>query len=271
MTDLHDSVSKNGRPSSPADTWGAAAWGAGNADRAPVPLPRRLVGRLVAIAVAIVLAGTGIGLASAFVLPAQYAARAEILYEVSAEKPSKFLRQDRGLTTQLVTLRSRQVLEPVAVGEHLRVEDLSELVSVSVLDDSEVIQVEARGNSRETALRRSKAVIDSYLLAAQRNSDSGAGEYLRDQLGAVQHELAAARAGQSTTAAALADREQQLLAEVDKFNAEQSAGPRLLTQPYQVDDQVSPRPWFTAVTGALAGLLVAAGVVAVVARRWTSR
>ncbi|MDA3624184.1 hypothetical protein [Saccharopolyspora oryzae] len=225
--------------------------------------------RLAVVAAVIVLLGTGIGLASAFVLPAQYAARAEILYEVSSEKPSEFLRQDRGLTTQLVMLHSRRVLGPVAASEHIRVEDLEKQVSSVVLSESEVIQVEARADSPEAAIRRSKAVVDGYLREAQRNSTSNADQYLREQLASVQQDLTAARAGQSPSATGLADREQQLLSQIDKLNAEQGGGPQLLTQPYPVDQQVSPQPWLTTLTGALAGLLVAAGVVAVAARRWT--
>ena len=68
--------------------------------------------RLVAIAVVIVLVGAGAGLIGSFLIPKEYAARAEITYHLMESQPNELLREDRRLTTQLVLLGSRVVLPP---------------------------------------------------------------------------------------------------------------------------------------------------------------
>jgi uncharacterized protein involved in exopolysaccharide biosynthesis len=246
------------------------------ADEAVRPsLSRGIIAKLVGLASAIVLVSAGIGFGGAFLLPVEYAARAELLYPINTERSTGVLREDRNLTTQLVLLRSRQVLEPVAASEHVPVQDLQKQVSATLLDTSEVIQVEARAESPDVAVRRAQAVVDQYLANANSNA-AGADDYLRQRLGDVQREMAEARAGAASNVAgaalqSLTEREQQLLTELDKAGAERGGGPRVVVPPYPVPDQVSPQPWFAAATGVLTGLLVAAGVVALVGRRWARR
>ena len=70
--------------------------------------------RLAVVAVMIVVVGAGAGCIVSLLLPTQYAARAELQYNLSQAMPNELLREDRRLTTQLVLLRSRVVLGPVA-------------------------------------------------------------------------------------------------------------------------------------------------------------
>jgi uncharacterized protein involved in exopolysaccharide biosynthesis len=66
------------------------------------------------------------------------------------------------------------------------------------------------------------------------------------------------------------DREKAIQARIDEIKLTgQGTNTQLLTAPYVLPDPVSPQPLIAAGTGALVGLIVAAGVVAVAARRRT--
>ena len=81
--------------------------------------------RLAVLSVVIVVVGAGAGCIVSLLLPKQYAARAEIQYSLSQAMPNELLREDRRLTTQLVLLRSRVVLGPVASANGMTPEDLA--------------------------------------------------------------------------------------------------------------------------------------------------
>jgi uncharacterized protein involved in exopolysaccharide biosynthesis len=258
------------------------------------PAPRRApttaeLRRLVLLSLLIVLVGAGAGFGGAMVWPATYAARAEILYEITQEKPTGFLRDDRSLTTQLVLMRSRRVLAPVAARSGIPVIDLEKKVSITVLDNSEIIRVEARNHLPDTALRWVREIVDGYEKAVPADEESGVDAFLRQQLTDVQARLAKARAQaaqlraqpdrgavESARAIAdadvqpLADREQKLQGQLDDLHVAELRAPRheVTVQPYLVADPVSPRPVFAATAGALTGL-VAAAVVCLLARRRT--
>src|SRR3712207_2424110 len=137
--------------------------------------------RLVLLALTIVLLGTAAGLAAALALPKTYGARAEILYNLSPEQRSGDpLRQDRQLSTQLVFLKSRAVLGPIAQKQGMQFQELDENLSVEVLQTSEVIQVEAHGNTKEAARQTLQAVMDGYLALA--DQPSGVTRNLETQL-----------------------------------------------------------------------------------------
>ncbi|MQA14210.1 MAG: hypothetical protein GEV09_08570 [Pseudonocardiaceae bacterium] len=247
--------------------------------------------RLAGLAVTIVLLGTGAGLLGALVWPSTYAARAELLYPIAQDEPTGFLREDRNLTTQLVLLEGRAVLGPVAAAQGRQVEDdLEDDVTVKVVETSEVIEVEARGGSRDAAMGTLQAIVDRYFALKSSAQPSGVREYLETELTAARSDVADARgrllqlqaeeaAGVGDTAAvagaddelqALIAREQDIQSQLDELNIASASGPnaQLLTPAYPVEDPVSPRPLFAAGTGALVGLVVAAGAVALVARRW---
>jgi hypothetical protein len=249
-----------------------------------------VTGRLVLVALILILLGTGAGLAGALVLPKTYGARAEILYPIGQnQQGGDPLRQDRQLSTQLVFLKSRAVLGPIAQKQGMQFKDLDKNLSVEVLQTSEVIQVEARGSTKEAARQTLQGVMDGYLALA--DQPSGVTRNLENQL--VQTRANTARlqtqvdqftagvlAGTATQTAlndartqltASLEREKAIQVRIDEINLTGRSGPnaQLLTPPYVLPDPVSPQPLIAAGTGALVGLLVAGGVVAVGARRRT--
>ncbi|MGQ0717458.1 MAG: hypothetical protein ACT4NP_09110 [Pseudonocardiales bacterium] len=259
----------------------------------PVPDPPDgggVTARLVLVALILILLGTAAGLAGALALPKTYGARAEILYPIGQEQQGGDpLRQDRNLSTQLVYLKSRAVLGPIAQKQGLPFTDLDKNLSVEVLQSSEVIQVEARGSTKESARQTLQAVMDGYLaLAGQptgvtRNLDLQLAD-TRANTALIQtqvDQLTTAVLAGTATQASLNDartqltesqtRERAIQARIDEINLTGRTGPnaQLLTQPYVLPDPVSPQPLIAAGTGALVGLLVAGGVVAVGARRRT--
>lgn len=256
--------------------------------RAPAP-PRsftmRAVLNLLALAVTIILLAAGVALAGALMWPKTYAARAEVLYPITQEQPTGNLREDRSLTTQLVLLRGRAVLGPVAAQQGRSVEDLQQHVNVAVLDSSEIIQVEVTDRAPQRALQTAQAVVDGYLdlngsgspalrqrLEADLVSTNTALSDAQARLAAQQGLVAAGTATPETTAPlqsavqAQQSRAQQLQSQLDAVNLAPVA--RLLTPPYAAGT-VSPRPVFAAVAGGLVGLVLAAMVVAVLSRNWS--
>ncbi|MEU6263183.1 hypothetical protein [Saccharopolyspora shandongensis] len=244
--------------------------------------------RLLGVSLLIVLLGAGTAFIGALMWPPVYAARAQILFEIGEEKSTGFLREDRSLTTQLVLLRSRQVLGPVADQERLPVEELEQTVTMSLLDSSEVLQVEARAGSPDVALRRTREIVDRYRDVARINSASGVDGYVLENLAGVRARLAEANAqvsreravpGSPSLAAAealargLQQREQELQSQLDQLGMTQLARsePKVVVPAYSVTDPVSPRPMFATAAGAVAGLLVAAVTAVLLVRRWSSR
>lgn len=265
--------------------------------RAPLPYPRRVrnlageqIRRLVLLAVTVVLLGIGGGLLGALVWTPTYAARAEILYPVGPPEPAVTMREDRELATQLVLLQGRAVLGPVARAQGRAVEDLDDDVTVSVLEASEVIQVEARAPSRESAMDTVQAVVDRYFTVHRSGRPTEVREYLDRELAIVRSSIADARgrltqlqgeaaagigAPGAVTAAdnelqTLLGREQDIRSQLDDLVVTSASGPgaQLLTPAYNVEDPVSPRPVVAAGSGAVIGVLVAAAAVALAARRW---
>lgn len=254
-------------------------------------LSRKQIRRLALLAVVTVLLGAGLGFGGALCWPPQYAARAQLLYETNADRSTDVTREDRNIRTQLVLLRSGQVLGPVAVAQRLPVEDLEKQVSVAPVQSSRVVQVEVRAGSRGLATRRAQAIVDRYLQIASRKNQSEVDHYLRSQLADVQTKLVGAREqverhrglrgvidpdGRFLAEAdlqKLTAREQQLLTQFDQINVSEldTPAPVLIVPPYPVPDRVSPRPGLVTAAGALTGLAVAACVIAMLARRWTQK
>ncbi|MBV9161764.1 MAG: hypothetical protein JO281_09480 [Pseudonocardiales bacterium] len=247
-----------------------------------------LTTRLVLLVLTIIMLGTAAGLAGALVLPKTYGARAEVLYTISQDQQGGDpLRQDRQLSNQLVFLKSRTVLGPVAQKQGRQFKDLDKDISVAVLDNSEVIQVEADGPTKLAAMQTLQAVMDGYLTLIRQ--PSGATLNLDTQLAdahanttqiqtRVQQLTTAVLAGTATQTslndarAQLTEslnREKAIQAKIDDRTLNGQAGPnaQLLTPPYSLPDPVFPQPLIAAGTGLLVGVLVAGAVVAVGARR----
>ena len=243
--------------------------------------------RLVIVALTIVLLGVAAGLAAALVLPKTYGARAEILYSVGQDPQGDPLKQDRELSTQLVYLTSRAVLGPVAQKQGREFDDLARDVSVQVLNNSEVIEVEADGATRQAALQTLQAVVTGYMTLI--SQPTGVSRNLHNQLAdahattlalqkRVQELIPAVLAGTATQASlddvraqvtASSELEKALQAKIDEFDltGQQGPGAQILTQPYALPDPVFPQPLTAAGLGGLVGLIVAGAVVGVAVRR----
>lgn len=230
--------------------------------------------RLAAIAVVIVLVGAAAGLIGSFFIPKEYAARAEITYHLMESQPNELLREDRRLTTQLVLLGSRVVLAAVAEKHAMAPEDLVDNVSAEVVDNSEIIQVEVRAGSPDTARTLLTDVVGQYLALANNGWNNPVREYLEFQLAEVQTRRRAPDLPPEVSLD-LARREAVITSLTEPFRRNTAGGPqpelqppaRLLTKPYAVLDPVSPKPLIATGAGAAAASIVAALIVLLIARR----
>ena len=228
--------------------------------------------------------------------PDVYGARSEILFERRTEQSTGFLRQDRNLTTQLVTLRTRAVLGPVASANAMAVDGLSKKLTVGIVDSSEVIRIQVNDRSAARAQELVAEISKQYLSRVdaaapgetQRLLETDLGKISRDidRLSARSAQLERARLDRAsnanptpvpTPAQTLTDAEiKSLLDQRTDVNARLEAAridfinrPRVaqITKPYKLDDPISPKPLNAAAAGGLAGLVIAAIAVAVLARR----
>lgn len=249
------------------------------------------VAMLGALGLVIVLVGAVAGYVVSSASPDRYGARAEVYYEISQEKSTGFLREDRSLTTQLVLARSRAVLTPVAEANGMTVEELADGLSVELLGSSEVIRFQMEDGSADRALLLVNGVVDEYLALTREEGTDTARKYLEEQLTELQTAIDAQRAeidalvaqatnpedGKVLAASAelqsLLARQDATVEEIDQLTVGQLTQQRidLLTEGYVLDSPVSPRPKLAAVTGGLAAAILAAVIVAVVGRRWARR
>jgi capsular polysaccharide biosynthesis protein len=225
-----------------------------------------------------------------------HGARSEVYYQITDAQPTGFLRQDRTLSTQLVALKSRDVLGPVAAANGLSVDALMKKVHASVLSDSEVMQVEVDDPSASRAETLVGAVVSQYLTQARAQNSTSAQAYLRSQLSALDarrrdlttqasqlEQQRQARASSSNPNPAqsaaqiqvqseltsLFDQRQSLQSQLDSVTVAQLNQPKIeqLTKPYLLDSPVSPKPLRAAAAGALVGLLAAGFAVAWMVRQ----
>ncbi|GLZ48230.1 hypothetical protein Acsp06_44150 [Actinomycetospora sp. NBRC 106375] len=231
------------------------------------------VRRLGVIGLVIVVLGALVGFGASFLWPAQYVGRATVLYVISQDQPTGFLREDRNLTTQQLLMSSNAVTAPVAGQFGLSAEDLQRKMTVTLADGSELLTVDVRDPSQDLAVRIAAAVSTQYLqVSAASQPVADQARFLQDQLNVVAGQINALQT--ANTPASLAQlpavslRQSQLAQQLDQVNLVQIAQPtaRLVVPAFPVG-QVSPRPWFGAATGAVAGLIVAIVTVAVLARR----
>lgn len=243
---------------------------------------------LLALAATIIILGAGVALAGALVWPKTYAARAEVLFPITQEQPTgSALREDRNLTTQLLLIDGRAVLSPIAGQQGRSVEDLQSHVTASILESSEIIDLQVTDRSQDRALQTAQAVLTNYLALSQAGQPTlrqrleteivGTNTALTDAQSklAAQERLVTDGTAKAETVAPLQNavqsqqsRQQQLQAQLDAVNLAPVG--QLLTSPYAVG-AVSPRPMFATLAGGLVGLVVAGIVVAVVARNRTPR
>jgi len=169
---------------------------------------------------------------------------------------------------------------------------LSKKIVASVLEDSEVIRIEADDASQAKALAMVTAVANRYIQSATTTSTNVDAEtqlnnqikslnasilVLTNQLNAAQNRRLASASPNTPS-----PEEQQLQTQLANQNTELSndnsqlnnlavsdaQAPKVtqLTQPYEAG-QVAPKPVRTGIAGALAGMMIAAGVVVLLLRR----
>lgn len=277
---LADDVAPAANPAAPADGTGPRG-----PDRPPSPAGassspplRRLTSRqwrqLALMAALLVLLGCAGGFGSSALVPARYAAQADVLYMLTREQATGFLREDRNITTQVVLMTSRTVLAPVAAEAGMPVEDLAASVQASVLDESEIIHVELTDGDPARAQRLLEEILVRYIDISNNDERSRMRDYLESELTIVLERMEEVRGlGQARQLelAPLVDREQSIRTRLDDFRLTDLAGPaaQVLVAPYTSTEPVSPKPLVAAATGATAGLVVALLVLAVLARRMT--
>ena len=110
-------------------------------------------------------------------------------YLLDDSLPTGFLREDRRLSTQLVTIRSRSVLGPVALTYDLDVDDLRDDVSASVIDNSEIIRVEVRDEDPIVALGLVNAIAAAYLAQIPGLYGTGVVDPVTEELFSTEDEL----------------------------------------------------------------------------------
>lgn len=244
------------------------------------PLSRRRTLRLVASTLLLVLLGTASGLVGSWLWPETFAARADLVYSLTGEEAGGSQRVDPALQTQIVLLESRAVLAPVARENGQPFDDFADTVTVELLSNSEVIQVEVRDQDRQAALRSLRSILARYDELSRSNQQSRVGDYLKTELTQVQQRISDIEAHQAdaedpTTTdqqlQSLQARERDILSRLNENTITKLSAPqgKLTSKPYLLDDPVSPKPVFAAVTGGFAGLLIALGMCGIIARRWT--
>ncbi len=252
--------------------------------------------RLALYGLAIVVLAATTAFVAASLQPDVWGTRTEILFERRSELSTGFLREDRNLTTQLVTLRSRAVLGPVASANGLRVDDLSNKLEVSIVDTSEVIRVQVNDRSIERGAALVSGITERYLAIAdapapgetQRFLEAEEAEIERElaQLTAQSAELELNRLARATGAdpnplptpvqalvnaqiASLLDQRSEIATQLSAATIDFINRPRVaqITDAYTLGNPVSPRPSYAAVAGGMAGAVIAVITVAVLARR----
>jgi hypothetical protein len=230
----------------------------------PAPRTRRGAVRAGVVALILVLAGGVVGFAASAAVPTEYAARVDLLYPLSTEQPTGFLREDRNLTTQLLLIGNRAALTEVGAAHGLTPEQLEAKLSVEVVESSEIIRAEVRDGSPERALAVVDAVVARYLAFASGQRSDPVREWVQGQLDATRERLST-----SPEDVVLLDRERALVAQLDSITTDELSRPRpsVLAPAYSLPDPVSPGPALTTAAGLLLGVLVAAPVVLRLARK----
>jgi hypothetical protein len=220
-----------------------------------------------------------------------YAARADVQFRIDGPVSSDNLRTDRRLSTQLVSITSRALLEPIAKERGLTYDVLRKATSTSIVDNSEVIRIEVRNTDRAKALSTVQAVVDAYLkrargefevrrasLEKQVNVLVGEQQVVTDRVLALGRaaETAAAVAPPGTTPVVspelvlLQERDRSLEAQRLALRTQlndleyriQTGGPAVMIgDPYGVNEQISPKPVLAEIAGGLVGLTLAATTV----------
>jgi uncharacterized protein involved in exopolysaccharide biosynthesis len=226
--------------------------------------------------------------------PTVYAAEADVLFSVTGSSQEG----ERQLATQEVLLSSRGVLSPVAERFDVPLPELTRSQDVEQLAGSQVLRTRIRNNEPELAVRLAQGVAESYVASVSTGvTDLGAEQErrIRDEITDLSvraaagrarlDEIAAARAGAAAgpgglavTAeernlqvedTALTQRVSALQSELTQIlvQRETATPAEILTPAYLLDQPVGPRPVRAAAAGAMLGLVLSSGLLALGLRR----
>lgn len=193
-----------------------------------------------------------------------YAARSEFIYYLEDSIPDGFLREDRRILTQLVTIESEAVVAPVAAEFDTTADDIRSAMSVDVLDLSEVIRLDIQDPDGARALAMNAAVLERYQQIAQDTDRRDDRSELVERRDAVLDELAVAdQAALDIAAAELSDiallsQEESLQRQVESTNARvdrlTELGDNSLSTPVVTNDRASLQAQLTASRSSLVSL-----------------
>jgi len=247
--------------------------------------------RLVAVSTAVLLTAMVVAYLASAIQPTVYGAEADVLLEVSDSAQES----ERQLATQEVLLGSRGVLAPVADRLDVPLRELTQSQDVRQIEGSQILRLQVRNEDPDLAVRLTQAIVDGYVQSVSKgavadNTDeerrirgeiselsvtAAAGRARLDEIAAARAAGAVAQSatpeerqlqlGDTTLAQRLGSLQSQLAQmAIERDNANPA---EILTPAYLLDDPVGPRPLRAAAAGALLGIFVVAGLVALVARR----
>ncbi len=181
------------------------------------------LGRILTAMAVVVCIGALIGAVLGNSRDRDAVARTEFVYTLDESLPDAFLREDRRILTQVVTLESDAVLSPVADEFGMSPRELRSAVNVSIVELSEVIRLEVADADLGRAIALTERIVDEYLrLSADALPVDSDG--LDDRAAALNAELAELEvvADQRTEVqledVALAAREQTVADQVDRLD-----------------------------------------------------
>lgn len=246
--------------------------------------------RLFAVSTALVLLFVLTAYLASSTQPTVYGAQADLLFKV----PGSSQEAERQLATQQVLLSSRGVLAPVAERFDVLLPTLAASQQVELLAGSEILRLQVRNEDADIAVRLTQAIADSYIESVSTTlGDAGSEQerQLRDQIADLSVAAAAGRtrldeiaslraAGDGTPEASSEERRLQvedttltqristLQAQLTELLIRNASGrpAEILTPAYLLDEPVGPKPVRAAAAGAMVGLLLAGGLLALALR-----
>jgi capsular polysaccharide biosynthesis protein len=265
-----------------------------------LPISRKIILRYLAYGLVIVVGCGALAYGLAAMGTKSYGARTQIVFPLNEQLASgTFLREDRSLATQTVSIASHAVLDPVAAKNHLSYTSLLAKEKVSILQDSEVIQIEIDDHSASQAQTIVGQIATEYL-KQQPNQDGQAEAFINKQIAGLNTQLSSLAAQFNT----LEEKRQQsatignpnpaetpselaianqvasdnsqvatLQSRLDTITVDDLQQPHVQQQtaPYVLSSPVSPKPLQDAAAGALAGIMLAVIVLGFLLRRLLKR
>lgn len=243
--------------------------------------------RLLAAVAVLLVVPTLIGYASAASQPDVFGARSELVIAI----PENSNTADQQTATLVSMLDSRALLEPLASEFDVDIQLLQQRITKEQIEGGNVIRVTVEDVDGDTALDMVSTLAEDYVaLVGGLASDAGQPQYLADEIARLSAQQADLRGRLLELSGSASDADvelarqlrvdsdtlQQRIADLEQAAVETEAQRaeavplvRPLSEPYLLDEPVGPRPLRAAAAGLLVGILLSAGLLAVVLRRRT--